>query len=67
MFVHRYLEGRKRSSSRCSIFVSQVFLEFAKEQESEEDVVGPLSTTFQWQRLQQDGSTSQADSTVQQL
>uniref|UniRef100_A0A3Q2E3Z0 ATP-binding cassette, sub-family A (ABC1), member 5 n=1 Tax=Cyprinodon variegatus TaxID=28743 RepID=A0A3Q2E3Z0_CYPVA len=45
----------------------QVFLEFAKEQESEEDVGGPLSTTFQWQRLQQDGSTSQADSTVQQL
>uniref|UniRef100_A0A3Q2TIY3 Cholesterol transporter ABCA5 n=1 Tax=Fundulus heteroclitus TaxID=8078 RepID=A0A3Q2TIY3_FUNHE len=49
--------------------LEQVFLEFAKEQENDEDVVGPLSTTFQWQRLRQDGSVSvnQADSVVHQL
>uniref|UniRef100_A0A669CJC5 ATP binding cassette subfamily A member 5 n=1 Tax=Oreochromis niloticus TaxID=8128 RepID=A0A669CJC5_ORENI len=31
--------------------LEQVFMEFAKEQENEEDEVGSLSTTFQWQRL----------------
>uniref|UniRef100_A0AAX7TPG5 ABC transporter domain-containing protein n=1 Tax=Astatotilapia calliptera TaxID=8154 RepID=A0AAX7TPG5_ASTCA len=36
--------------------LEQVFMEFAKEQENEEDEVGSLSTTFQWQRLRQDGS-----------
>ncbi|TRY83021.1 hypothetical protein DNTS_007641 [Danionella cerebrum] len=45
-----------------------VFMEFAKEQENEEEV-GSLSTTFQWQRLRQDGSVSinHADSIVHQL
>ncbi|XP_072229612.1 cholesterol transporter ABCA5 [Leuresthes tenuis] len=49
--------------------LEQVFMEFAKEQESEEDEVGSLSTTFQWQRLRQDGSLSanHADSIVHQL
>uniref|UniRef100_A0A7N6BG70 Cholesterol transporter ABCA5 n=1 Tax=Anabas testudineus TaxID=64144 RepID=A0A7N6BG70_ANATE len=49
--------------------LEQVFMEFAKEQENEEDEVGPLSTTFQWQRLRQDGSVSvnHADSIVHQL
>lgn len=50
-------------------FVLQVFMEFAKEQENEEDEVGSLSTTFQWQRLRQDGSASvnHTDSIVHQL
>ncbi|XP_054898455.1 ATP-binding cassette sub-family A member 5 [Poeciliopsis prolifica] len=49
--------------------LEQVFLEFAKEQENDEDEVGPLSTTFQWQRLQQDAAVSvnHADSVVRQL
>lgn len=49
--------------------LEQVFLEFAKEQENDDDEVGPLSTTFQWQRLRQDGSISanNADSVVHQL
>ncbi|KAM4524848.1 cholesterol transporter ABCA5 [Odontesthes bonariensis] len=47
--------------------LEQVFMEFAKEQESEEDDVGSLSTTFQWQRLRQDGSAHHADSIVHQL
>ncbi|XP_041937948.1 ATP-binding cassette sub-family A member 5 [Alosa sapidissima] len=51
--------------------LEQVFMEFAKEQESEEDEVGSLSTTFQWQRLRQDGpqpvSANHADSIVHQL
>lgn len=44
-------------------------MEFAKEQENEEEEVGSLSTTFQWQRLLQDGRTSinQSDSIVYQL
>lgn len=44
-------------------------MEFAKEQENEEDEVGSLSTTFQWQRLRQDGSVSvnHTDSIVHQL
>lgn len=44
-------------------------MEFAKEQENEEVEMGSLSTTFQWQRLRQDGpiSVSQADSIVHQL
>lgn len=51
------------------LFWSQVFMEFAKEQENEEEEVGSLSTTFQWQRLLQDGRTSvnQSDSIVHQL
>uniref|UniRef100_A0A3Q4AVM2 Cholesterol transporter ABCA5 n=1 Tax=Mola mola TaxID=94237 RepID=A0A3Q4AVM2_MOLML len=49
--------------------LEQVFMEFAKEQENEEDEVGSLSTTFHWQRLRQDGpvSVNHADSTVHQL
>ncbi|XP_041671123.1 ATP-binding cassette sub-family A member 5 isoform X2 [Cheilinus undulatus] len=49
--------------------LEQVFMEFAKEQENEEDEVGSLSTTFQWQRLQQDGpvSVNHTDSIVHQL
>ncbi|XP_028286434.1 cholesterol transporter ABCA5 isoform X2 [Parambassis ranga] len=49
--------------------LEQVFLEFAKEQEHEEVEVGTLSTTFQWQRLRQDGSgpASHTDSIVHQL
>lgn len=44
-------------------------MEFAKEQENEEDEVGSLSTTFQWQRLRQDGpvSVNHTDSIVHQL
>ncbi|XP_017295532.1 ATP-binding cassette sub-family A member 5 isoform X2 [Kryptolebias marmoratus] len=45
--------------------LEQVFLEFAKQQESDEEEVGSLSTTFQWQRLQQD--VQHADSVVHQL
>lgn len=56
----------------CLLFcllVLQVFMEFAKEQESEDEEVGSLSTTFQWQRLRQDGSVSvnHTDSIVHQL
>ncbi|XP_051530802.1 cholesterol transporter ABCA5-like isoform X2 [Myxocyprinus asiaticus] len=49
--------------------LEQVFMEFAKEQENEEDEVGSLSTTFQWQRLRQDSSVTinHADSIVHQL
>ncbi|KAG7215487.1 hypothetical protein INR49_003263 [Caranx melampygus] len=49
--------------------LEQVFMEFAKEQENEEDELGSLSTTFQWQRLRQDGSVSvnHTDSIVHQL
>ncbi|KAJ8382215.1 hypothetical protein SKAU_G00029930 [Synaphobranchus kaupii] len=49
--------------------LEQVFLEFAKEQENEEDDVGSLSTSFRWQRLHQEGPVpqSQTDSVVQQL
>uniref|UniRef100_A0A9J7ZSV5 ABC transporter domain-containing protein n=1 Tax=Cyprinus carpio carpio TaxID=630221 RepID=A0A9J7ZSV5_CYPCA len=49
--------------------LEQVFMEFAKEQENEEDEVGSLSTTFQWQRLRQDGpvSINHAESIVHQL
>uniref|UniRef100_A0A671XXF8 Cholesterol transporter ABCA5 n=1 Tax=Sparus aurata TaxID=8175 RepID=A0A671XXF8_SPAAU len=49
--------------------LEQVFMEFAKEQENEEDEVGSLSTTFQWQRLRQDGpvSVNHTDSIVHQL
>uniref|UniRef100_A0AAR2J2T1 ABC transporter domain-containing protein n=1 Tax=Pygocentrus nattereri TaxID=42514 RepID=A0AAR2J2T1_PYGNA len=53
--------------SQCTL--EQVFMEFAKEQENEEEEVGSLSTTFQWQRLRQDGSASfnHTDSIVHQL
>lgn len=49
--------------------LEQVFMEFAKEQENEEDEVGSLSTTFQWQRLRQDGPVpvNHTDSIVHQL
>uniref|UniRef100_A0A8C4H4V3 Cholesterol transporter ABCA5 n=1 Tax=Dicentrarchus labrax TaxID=13489 RepID=A0A8C4H4V3_DICLA len=49
--------------------LEQVFMEFAKEQENEQDDVGSLSTTFQWQRLRQDGpvSVNHTDSIVHQL
>ncbi|XP_051523349.1 cholesterol transporter ABCA5-like isoform X1 [Myxocyprinus asiaticus] len=49
--------------------LEQVFMDFAKEQENEEEEVGSLSTTFQWQRLRQDGSVSvnHAESIVHQL
>ncbi|CAK6974754.1 ATP-binding cassette sub-family A member 5 isoform X1 [Scomber scombrus] len=49
--------------------LEQVFMEFAKEQENEEDELGSLSTTFQWQRLRQDGAVSvnHTDSIVHQL
>lgn len=46
--------------------LEQVFLEFAKEQESEEDELGSLSTHFQWQRLRSDGA-NHTDSIVHQL
>ncbi|XP_037547640.1 ATP-binding cassette sub-family A member 5 [Nematolebias whitei] len=45
--------------------LEQVFLEFAKQQESDEEEVGSVSTTFQWQRLQQEAN--HADSIVHQL
>ncbi|CAB1312981.1 unnamed protein product, partial [Coregonus sp. 'balchen'] len=49
--------------------LEQVFMEFAKEQENEEEEVGSLSTTFQWQRLRQDGPVpvNHPDSIVHQL
>ncbi|XP_075937697.1 cholesterol transporter ABCA5 [Anarhichas minor] len=49
--------------------LEQVFMEFAKEQEKEEDEVGSLSTTFQWQRLRQDASVpvNHTESIVHQL
>uniref|UniRef100_A0A8C0YNQ4 ABC transporter domain-containing protein n=1 Tax=Cyprinus carpio carpio TaxID=630221 RepID=A0A8C0YNQ4_CYPCA len=49
--------------------LEQVFMEFAKEQENEEEEVGSLSMTFQWQRLRQDGpvSINHTDSIVHQL
>lgn len=47
----------------------QVFMEFTKEQEDEEDEHGSQSTTFQWQRLQPESSVSvtHPDSVVNQL
>lgn len=42
-------------------------MEFAKEQENEDDQLGFPSTTFQWHRLQQDTPTNHADSIVHQL
>ncbi|XP_028675904.1 ATP-binding cassette sub-family A member 5 isoform X2 [Erpetoichthys calabaricus] len=36
--------------------LEQVFMEFAKEQENDREEVGPLSTTFQWHRLQHETS-----------
>ncbi|XP_061611305.1 ATP-binding cassette sub-family A member 5 isoform X4 [Phyllopteryx taeniolatus] len=48
--------------------LEQVFLEFAKEQEGEDDEVGSLSTTFQWRRLRHDQSAGdRGDSVVCQL
>ncbi|XP_047464781.1 ATP-binding cassette sub-family A member 5 [Mugil cephalus] len=49
--------------------LEQVFMDFAKEQEKEEEEVGSLSTTFQWQRLRPDVSVSvqPPDSVVHQL
>uniref|UniRef100_A0A8D3DMQ5 Cholesterol transporter ABCA5 n=1 Tax=Scophthalmus maximus TaxID=52904 RepID=A0A8D3DMQ5_SCOMX len=52
--------------------LEQVFMEFAKEQEKDEDELSSLSTTFQWQRLRQDGGSGSAaanhtDSIVHQL
>ncbi|XP_068610443.1 cholesterol transporter ABCA5 [Brachionichthys hirsutus] len=49
--------------------LEQVFMDFVKEQENEEDEVGSLSTTFQWRRLRQDGpiSVNHTDSIVHQL
>uniref|UniRef100_A0A4W5PJ99 ABC transporter domain-containing protein n=1 Tax=Hucho hucho TaxID=62062 RepID=A0A4W5PJ99_9TELE len=49
--------------------LEQVFMEFAKEQEKEEEEVGSLSTTFQWRRLRQGGPApvNQTDSIVHQL
>ncbi|XP_028824838.1 cholesterol transporter ABCA5 isoform X2 [Denticeps clupeoides] len=49
--------------------LEQVFLEFAKEQENEDEEMGSLSTTFQWLRLHQEGAlpVSHADSVVHQL
>ncbi|XP_053367229.1 ATP-binding cassette sub-family A member 5 [Clarias gariepinus] len=47
--------------------LEQVFMEFAKEQENEEEEVGSLSTTFQWQRLPQNGRANHSDSIVHQL
>lgn len=49
------------------LFWCQVFMEFAKEQENEEEEVGSLSTTFQWQRLPQNGRANHSDSIVHQL
>lgn len=47
----------------------QIFMEFAKEQEKEDDDIGSLSTTFQWHRLRPDGPAPPAhgDSIVHQL
>uniref|UniRef100_A0A3Q3GZ83 ATP-binding cassette, sub-family A (ABC1), member 5 n=1 Tax=Labrus bergylta TaxID=56723 RepID=A0A3Q3GZ83_9LABR len=55
--------------SQSTLEQLQVFMEFAKEQENEEEEVGSLSTTFQWQRLRQDGpvSVNNTDSIVHQL
>ncbi|XP_054622717.1 ATP-binding cassette sub-family A member 5 isoform X2 [Dunckerocampus dactyliophorus] len=49
--------------------LEQVFMDFAKEQENEDDEVGSLSTTFQWRRLPQDASVcaNRGDSIVHQL
>ncbi|KAM9831250.1 cholesterol transporter ABCA5 [Neosynchiropus ocellatus] len=48
--------------------LEQVFLEFAKEQDHEDQEVGSLSTTFQWQRLNSDGTGPRTnDSIVLQL
>uniref|UniRef100_A0AAV2LBD5 ABC transporter domain-containing protein n=1 Tax=Knipowitschia caucasica TaxID=637954 RepID=A0AAV2LBD5_KNICA len=45
--------------------LEQVFLEFAKEQEGEEDEIGSLSTHFHWTRMKDE--TSHNESIVQQL
>ncbi|XP_077406752.1 cholesterol transporter ABCA5 [Vanacampus margaritifer] len=54
--------------------LEQVFLEFAKEQQSEDEEAGSLSTTFQWRRLTNDQSLADrslsdnyGDSVVRQL
>uniref|UniRef100_A0A3Q3E8Z4 ATP-binding cassette, sub-family A (ABC1), member 5 n=1 Tax=Hippocampus comes TaxID=109280 RepID=A0A3Q3E8Z4_HIPCM len=54
--------------------LEQVFLEFAKEQDNEDDEAGSLSTTFQWRRLTNDQSQvdhsacdNHGDSVVRQL
>ncbi|XP_037133937.1 ATP-binding cassette sub-family A member 5 [Syngnathus acus] len=54
--------------------LEQVFLEFAKEQENEDDQAGSLSTTFQWRRLSNEQTLDDrsvdnrgGDSVVQQL
>uniref|UniRef100_A0A8D0CJU8 Cholesterol transporter ABCA5 n=1 Tax=Scleropages formosus TaxID=113540 RepID=A0A8D0CJU8_SCLFO len=68
-------QGKTRTSFKvfcCQLCDTppQVFMEFAKEQENEEEEVGSLSTTFQWHRLQQEGSVpvnSGGDSVVHQL
>uniref|UniRef100_A0A672NVD7 ATP binding cassette subfamily A member 5 n=1 Tax=Sinocyclocheilus grahami TaxID=75366 RepID=A0A672NVD7_SINGR len=64
------LENAKQNFNFEEYNFSQSTLEqFAKEQENEEEEVGSLSTTFQWQRLRQDGpvSINHADSIVHQL
>uniref|UniRef100_A0A8C9VWP8 ATP binding cassette subfamily A member 5 n=1 Tax=Scleropages formosus TaxID=113540 RepID=A0A8C9VWP8_SCLFO len=71
----RWKQGKTRTSFKvfcCQLCDTppQVFMEFAKEQENEEEEVGSLSTTFQWHRLQQEGSVpvnSGGDSVVHQL
>uniref|UniRef100_A0A8C2GS36 ATP binding cassette subfamily A member 5 n=1 Tax=Cyprinus carpio TaxID=7962 RepID=A0A8C2GS36_CYPCA len=78
IFPHAARQDRVPVNHKCKIFallvcncipILQVFMEFAKEQENEEDEVGSLSTTFQWQRLRQDGpvSINHAESIVHQL
>ncbi|XP_058477240.1 ATP-binding cassette sub-family A member 5 isoform X1 [Solea solea] len=69
------LEGAKQTFNFeeynfSQLTFEQVFLEFAKEQEKEEEEGGSLSTTFQWQRLSPDAAGQSAnhdDSTVHQL
>uniref|UniRef100_A0A8C2JLK8 ATP binding cassette subfamily A member 5 n=1 Tax=Cyprinus carpio TaxID=7962 RepID=A0A8C2JLK8_CYPCA len=64
------LESAKQNFNFEEYNFSQSTLEqFAKEQENEEEEVGSLSTTFQWQRLRQDGpvSINHTDSIVHQL
>ncbi|XP_051925524.1 ATP-binding cassette sub-family A member 5 [Hippocampus zosterae] len=58
--------------SQCTL--EQVFLEFTKEQDNEDDEAGSLSTTFQWRRLTNDQSQvdhsacdNHGDSVVRQL
>ncbi|XP_061088077.1 ATP-binding cassette sub-family A member 5 isoform X2 [Conger conger] len=42
--------------------LEQVFLEFAKQQESQEEEAGSLSSSFRWQRLRQDGPAPHSNS-----